>query len=88
MTDTTNSPLEGAVLFYSNPEPLDPALHGALGVNPTDKPYAFVAQTHIVPLTVSTAAARTGAESPPVRHRVTFGGGDAACSTPRISSPG
>ena len=26
MTDTTNSPLEGAVLFYSNPEPLDPAL--------------------------------------------------------------
>ena len=49
MTDTTNSPLEGAVLFYSNPEPLDPALHGALGVNPTDKPYAFVSQTNIVP---------------------------------------
>ena len=57
MTDTTNSPLEGAVLFYSNPEPLDPALHGGLGVNPTDKPYAFVAQTNIVPLTVTEFAA-------------------------------
>ncbi len=57
MTDTTNSPLEGAVLFYSNPEPLDPALHGALGVNPTDKPYAFVSQTNIVPLTVTEFAA-------------------------------
>lgn len=53
MTDTTNSPLEGNVLFYSNPEPLDPALHGGLGVNPTDKPYAFVAQTNVVPLTVT-----------------------------------
>ena len=31
MTDTTNSPLEGNVLFYKNPEPLDPGLHGALG---------------------------------------------------------
>ena len=57
MTDTNNSPLEGAVLFYSNPEPLDPALHGALGVNPTDKPYAFVSQTNIVPLTVTEFAA-------------------------------
>ena len=57
MTDTNNSPLEGAVLFYSNPEPLDPALHGGLGVNPTDKPYAFVAQTNIVPLTVTEFAA-------------------------------
>ena len=53
MTDTTNSPLEGAVLFYSNPEPLDPAQPGALGVNAADKPYAFVAQTNIVPLTVT-----------------------------------
>jgi len=57
MTDTNNSPLEGTVLFYSNPEPLDPALHGGLGVNPTDKPYAFVAQTNIVPLTVTEFAA-------------------------------
>ncbi|KQR53247.1 SapC family protein [Brevundimonas sp. Leaf168] len=53
MTDTNNSPLEGNVLFYSNPEPLDQSVHGGLGVNPSDKPYAFVAQTNIVPLTVT-----------------------------------
>ena len=57
MTDTTNSPLEGNVLFYKNPEPLDPGLHGALGVNPADKPYAFVGQTNVVPLTVTEFAA-------------------------------
>jgi hypothetical protein len=53
MTDTNNSPLEGNVLFYTNPEPLDQSVHGGLGVNPSDKPYAFVAQTNIVPLTVT-----------------------------------
>ncbi|WBT06222.1 SapC family protein [Brevundimonas vesicularis] len=53
MTDTNNSPLEGNVLFYANPEPLDQSVHGGLGVNPSDKPYAFVAQTNIVPLTVT-----------------------------------
>ena len=53
MTDTNNSPLEGNVLFYVNPEPLDQGIHGGLGVNPTDKPYAFVAQTNVVPLTVT-----------------------------------
>jgi hypothetical protein len=53
MTDTNNSPLEGNVLFYTNPEPLDQAIHRGLGVNPSDKPYAFVAQTNVVPLTVT-----------------------------------
>ena len=57
MTDTTTSPLEGNVLFYKNPEPLDPSLHGGLGVNPAEKPYAFVAKTNIVPLTVTEFAA-------------------------------
>jgi len=57
MTDTTNSPLEGNVLFYKNPEPLDAAQHGGLGVNPAEKPYAFVGQTNIVPLTVTEFAA-------------------------------
>ena len=57
MTDTNNSPLEGNVLFYTNPEPLDQSVHGGLGVNPSDKPYAFVAQTNIVPLTVTEFAA-------------------------------
>ena len=56
MTDTNNSPeavLDGNVLFYSNPEPLSSDLHGKLGVNPVDKPYAFVGASHVVPLTVT-----------------------------------
>lgn len=57
MTDT-NAPtadgqLAGTVLFYSKPEPLSAELHGKLGANPVDKPYAFVGQTHVVPLTVT-----------------------------------
>ncbi len=45
--------LSGNVLFYSKPEPLNAQMHGALGVNRTDKPYRFVAQTNVVPLTVT-----------------------------------
>jgi hypothetical protein len=54
MTDTTAaSPLSGNVLFYGKPEPLSVEAHGSLGVDPAEKPYAFVAQTHLVPLTVT-----------------------------------
>lgn len=55
MTDAiqANSPLSGNVLFYSQPEPLSAEAHGKLGVTPADKPYAFVAQTNVVPLTVT-----------------------------------
>ena len=56
MTDTTtqaSGPLSGNVLFYSQPEPISFEAHGKLGVTPADKPYAFVAQTSIVPLTVT-----------------------------------
>ncbi|MNX57252.1 SapC [compost metagenome] len=56
MTDTTtqaSGPLSGNVLFYTQPEPISFEAHGALGVTPADKPYAFVAQTNIVPLTVT-----------------------------------
>jgi len=54
MTDTTaNAALSGNVLFYSKPEPLSVEAHGALGVNPVEQPYAFVAQTNLVPLTVT-----------------------------------
>jgi hypothetical protein len=45
--------LTGAVLFYGRPEPLNPEAHGALGVNRTDAPFAFVGQSHVVPLTVT-----------------------------------
>lgn len=55
MTDTTKAsgPLSGSVLFYTQPEPLTAEQHGKLGVTPAEKPYAFVANTHIVPLTVT-----------------------------------
>jgi hypothetical protein len=56
MTDTTapaNGALTGNVLFYSQPEPLSLDAHGGLGVDPVDKPYAFVAKSHLVPLTVT-----------------------------------
>jgi hypothetical protein len=54
MTDTTaNAALSGNVLFYSQPEPLSVEVHGALGVNPVEQPYAFVGQANLVPLTVT-----------------------------------
>ena len=57
MTDTTaanaQGQLDGNVLFYSKPEPLSVEMHGKLGVNPVDKPYAFVAAAHVVPMTVT-----------------------------------
>ena len=56
MTDTTlptDSPLTGNVLFYSQPEPITIEAHGDLGVNATDNPYAFIAKSHLVPLTVT-----------------------------------
>lgn len=54
MTDTTaQGPLSGNVLFYSKPEPLSVEAHGKLGVNAVDAPYAFVAKSNIVPVTVT-----------------------------------
>lgn len=56
MTDTTANTSEGLagnVLFYDKPEPLSAEHHGKLGVDPVDKPYAFVAKSHVVPLTVT-----------------------------------
>ena len=54
MTDTTSSAaLSGNVLFYGKPEPLSVEAHSALGVDPVEKPYGFVAQTNLVPLTVT-----------------------------------
>lgn len=54
MTDTTaNAALSGNVLFYSQPEPVSLEAHGALGVDPVEKPYGFVARSNLVPLTVT-----------------------------------
>lgn len=52
----TDSPLaaqiSGNVLFYKQPEPLTPEHHSGLGVKRVDHPFAFVRESHIVPLTV------------------------------------
>jgi hypothetical protein len=54
MTDTTsNAALSGNVLFYGKPEPLSFEAHSTLGVDPVDKPYGFVSQANLVPLTVT-----------------------------------
>jgi hypothetical protein len=70
MTDTTTPApngmpqLDGNVLFYSQPQPLSAELHGTLGVNALDKPYAFVGASHVVPMTVTEFA--PGALSYPI----------------------
>jgi hypothetical protein len=47
-----NPQLEGQVLFYKNPEPLDAQKHGRLGLRTTDRPFSFAAKQHFVPLHV------------------------------------
>ncbi|HEV7227863.1 SapC family protein [Brevundimonas sp.] len=59
MTDTNmqtgqmSGQLAGTVLFYGKPEPLSVENHGGLGIEQAEKPYAFVAKSHIVPVTVT-----------------------------------
>jgi hypothetical protein len=45
-------PLEGQVLFYKNPEPLDAQRHARLAMRSTDRPYGFAAKQHFCPLQV------------------------------------
>jgi hypothetical protein len=45
-------PIEGQVLFYKNPEPLDIRKHGRLGLRSSDRPFTFAAKQHFVPLHV------------------------------------
>jgi SapC protein len=58
MTDATTTPaasevqLSGQLLFYKNPEPLNRQTHANLGLKAQDKPFGFVAQTHLVPLLI------------------------------------
>jgi len=55
MTTTTQPGLgqiTGNVLFYSQPEPLTPELHGKLGVKRMDGPFSFARVGHAIPLTV------------------------------------
>ena len=56
MTETPASAqgeITGNVLFYSKPEPLNPATHKGMGVKRIDGPFAFAAKHNLVPLTVS-----------------------------------
>ena len=49
---TPTGQLQGQVLFYINPEPLDPQRHAKLGLRSTDRPFTFAAKQHFVPLHV------------------------------------
>jgi hypothetical protein len=57
MTDTVpatgSAQLTGNVLFYSRPEPLSREQHGHLALKHMDRPFAFAATAHVVPLTVT-----------------------------------
>jgi hypothetical protein len=44
--------ISGTVLFYSQPEPLSPEMHGKLGVKRLDAPFKFAKAGHAIPLTV------------------------------------
>ena len=63
MTTTGQQPaITGNVLFYSQPEPLSPEMHGKIGVKNMDGPFGFAKAGHAVPLTVGEfpSAASTG----------------------------
>lgn len=45
--------ITGNVLFYSQPEPLNPTTHKGMGVKRTDGPFGFAAKSNLVPLTVT-----------------------------------
>ena len=52
-TPSTPAEITGNVLFYSRPEPLNKDTHGAIGLRRMEKPFAFAAKSHVVPLTVT-----------------------------------
>lgn len=45
--------ITGNVVLYNSPEPLSLEAHRGLGAKRVDKPFAFLATTHLVPLTVA-----------------------------------
>ena len=53
IAQTDPSQITGEVLFYSQPEPLNSDTHGKIGLRRLDKPFAFAAKSHVVPLTVT-----------------------------------
>lgn len=51
--NTQQAGLTGNVLFYKNPQPLNPEQHAGLGVKTVDQPFAFMREAHAVPVTVT-----------------------------------
>jgi hypothetical protein len=45
--------ITGTVLFYTKPEPLSREMHGKLGFKQLERPFAFAANSNIVPLAVT-----------------------------------
>ena len=50
---TGSGQLQGNVLFYSRPEPLNADTHGRLGLRRVDEPFLFAARSQVTPLTVA-----------------------------------
>lgn len=60
-TPADNEPkLSGQVLFYRQPEPLSLEKHRTLGVRRVDRPFAFLMQAHVVPITVNEFGVASG----------------------------
>jgi hypothetical protein len=54
ITNQTDAPqLQGNVLFYSRPEPLNAEAHGRLGLRRVEAPFQFAARSQVTPLTVA-----------------------------------
>jgi hypothetical protein len=53
MSGSAAPELTGQVLFYRQPEPLSVEKHRALGAKRIDRPFAFLAGAHVVPITVN-----------------------------------
>lgn len=55
MDNTQTQPvgLSGNVLFYKNPQPLNPEDHAALGIKSVPEPFAFMREAHAIPVTVT-----------------------------------
>ena len=51
--NTQQAELTGNVLFYKNPQPLNPEQHAGLGVKQIEDPFGFLRAAHAVPVTVT-----------------------------------
>lgn len=52
-TQTFGANINGEVLFYSRPEPLNNQAHGKIGLRRVDRPFMFAKNSQVAPLTVT-----------------------------------